>query len=324
MRPILVGAGLALALLALLVGCNTFKPHSEGTSDRILPGTAAAPTAEKLVAYLNQNAQAVRSIEAKKVFMTARQNNEHVGGLEGFLACQKGDRPGVPPNFRLQAEVVGSSEVDIGSNSEEFWFWIKRAPQPYVFHCSYADYPKVAARGNMPFPFQPEWVVEALGMAEYDPSQKYEINTQGQSKTYDLVQRTQSAKGAPVVKVVAFHKAPRPGTSQVAAYILYEPTNDNKTPYRQICSAIIDESQVVPVGGGKSVAMPSKVRLICPQEKMELTMELGKVQVNVPFDPDRVSMLFTRQSLSGLKSYDLARGPDEPAGGVRPAGGVMR
>jgi hypothetical protein len=322
MRPIVIGAGLGLLTLTLSLGCGPFNKTASMTDAPPAKWAGGPPKPDQLVAYLNQNAQAVRSIEAKKVFMTARQNNEHVGGLEGFLACQKGARPGVPPNFRLQAYIFETSEVDIGSNSDEFWFWIKRAPQPYVFYCSYADYPNVAKGGRMPFPFQPEWVVEALGMAEYDATAKYEVNEA--KETYDLVQRTKSARGDELVKVVAFHKKPRPGASWVAAYMLYEPTNNSKKPYNELCAAVIEDSQAIPVAGGKTAVMPSKVRLRCQREDMELTMELGKVQTNVAFEPERSRFLFTRQSLKNLQSYDLARGLDAPASGVRPAGGIMR
>jgi hypothetical protein len=320
MRPVLIGG--CLGLLALALGCNPFvRDNKDADVNKAVRWGGGRPKPEQLVAYLNQNAQPVRSIEAQKLFMSAKQNNEHVGGLEGFLACQKAARPGTPPNFRLQAEVFGTPEVDIGSNGDEFWYWIKRAPQPYVFHCTYADYPKVAAGGRTPFPFQPEWVVEALGMSEYDPKAKYEVN---ESKTtYDLVQRVPSPKGGELVKVVAFHKEPRAGASQVAAYILYEPTNDPKQRYREVCSAVITDSQVVTGEGGKRVVLPSKVRLSCPDEKMTLEMELGKVQVNVAFDRQRSGVLFTRETLNRYKSYDLARGPDVPASEVRPAGGVM-
>jgi len=318
MRFILVGASLGL----LSLGCGSFnmKPNGGGSAPPV--GWDHKPKAEQLVAYLNQNGQSLQSIEAKKVFLTAKQNNEHVGGLEGFLACQKAARVGTAPNFRLTAQALGSDEVDIGSNSDEFWFWIKRSPQPYVFHCAYVDYPAVAKRGAMPFPFQPEWVVETLGMATYDPAAKYEVSES--SKTYDLVQRTQSAKGDEVTKVIAFHKNPRAGASQVAGYFLYQPTGNTKKPYDLLCSAVVDDSQVVAVGGGKSAVLPSKVRLSCPKESMELTVELGKVQVNVPFDRERSSVLFTRRTLGNYKSYDLARGPDAPASGIRPAGGIER
>jgi hypothetical protein len=147
-------------------------------------------------------------------------------------------------------------------------------------------------------------------------------------KTYDLVQRVKSPTGGEQVKVVAFHKEPRAGGSQVAAYILYEP-NPNpgaKGPrYQTVCSAVITDSQVVPLGNGRSAVLPSVVRLECQQpEKMELKMDLGKVRVNVPFDQNRSNDLFTRRTLNRLKSYDLARGPDTPGGEIRPTGGFAQ
>jgi hypothetical protein len=316
MRRVLTGA--CLGLLALSTGCKLFNPGP--APDPATKTTwATAPKADDLVAYLNRNAQPVTSIEAKDALVTAKQNGESPIDLTSYLACQKGARPGTPPNFRLQSYVVGNEEVDIGSNSQEFWFWIKRAPQPYVYHCAYADYPDVAKRGAMPFPFQPEWVVEALGMAEYDPKAKYEVR---ESKaTYDLVLRSRSAKGNEVVKVVAFHKSPRAGQSQVAAYILYEP--DAKNQLQTVCSAVVEDSQAV-TAGGKTVVLPVKVRLSYPKEKAELTINLGKTKVNQPFGQTDANVLFTRQTLNSYKSYDLARGPDAPASGIRPAGGVQR
>ena len=316
MRRVLTGA--CVGLLALSAGCKIFNnPGPEPA-----PKAAAwvgAPKADDLVAYLNRNAQPVTSIEAKDALVTAKQNGEQPIDLTSYLACQKGARPGTPPNFRLQSYVVGNEEVDIGSNSQEFWFWIKRAPQPYVYHCSYADYPDVAKRGAMPFPVQPEWVVEALGMAEYDPKAKYEVT---ESKaTYDLVQRTRSPRGTEMAKVIAFHKSPRAGQSQVGAYILYEV--DDKGKYQTVCVARIDDSQAV-VAGGKTVVLPTKVTINCPKEKVELVINLGKTRVNQAFGQSDPSILFTRRTLNNYKSYDLARGPDAPASGVRPAGGLER
>jgi hypothetical protein len=318
MRRVLTGV--CLSVLALSLGCNMFKPPADPAIAPAPKWGAAPPKAEDLVAYLNRNGQALTSIEAKKTFIKAKQGDETPIDLESYLACQKGARPGIPPYFRLQSYVFGNSEADIGSNSQEFWFWIKRSPQPYVYHCSYADYPQVAARGAMPFPFQPEWVVEALGMAEYDPKAAYE--THEAKSTYDLVQRTRSPRGNEVIKVIAFHKAPRVGASWVAAYMLYEA--DAKGKPQILCSAVIEESRAVALGGGKSAVLPTRVRLNCPREKMELTIDLGTVQPNVQWDQGRINDLFTRKTLQNYKSYDLARGPDSPASEVRPAGGLSR
>jgi hypothetical protein len=318
MRRVLTGT--CLGLLALSAGCKVFNP---GPAPDPAPKTAwaGAPKADDLVAYLNRNAQPVTSIEAKDALVTAKQNGEQPIDLTSYLACQKGTRAGTPPNFRLQSYVVGNEEVDIGSNSQEFWFWIKRAPQPYVYHCAYADYPDVAKRGAMPFPVQPEWVVEALGMAEYDPRAKYEVN---ESKTtYDLVQRTKSPRGADMAKVIAFHKSPRAGQSQVAAYILYEADAKGQFGKDPVCYARVDDSQAV-VAGGKTVVLPTKVTIRCPKERVELVINLGKTRVNQAFGQTDPTILFTRQTLNSYKSYDLARGPDAPAGGIRPAGGLER
>ncbi len=309
-----------LGLLALSAGCKVFNP----TADTAVPVTykgGAAPKAEDLVAYLNRNAQPVTSIEAPKCLVTAKQNGESPLDLDSYLACQKGSRPGTAPNFRLQSYVVGNEEVDIGSNSQEFWFWIKRAPQPYVYHCSYADYPDVAKRGALPFPVQPEWVVEALGMAEYDPKAKYEVNNSGQ--TYDLVQRMRSPRGTELAKVIAFNKAQKPGQSQVAAYILYEADEKGNFGKDPICFARVEDSQAL-VAGGKTVVLPTKVRIQCPKEKVELTINLGKPKVNQPFGQSDPGILFTRRTLGNYKAYDLARGPDAAGSGVRPAGGIER
>jgi hypothetical protein len=301
------------------VGCKIFNPSPTGTVDPP-PKMGAAPKADELVSYLNHNAQMVTSLEAQKVVITAKQADEAPIDLaDSLVAYQKPTRPGMHPSFRLEAYMLGNMEVNLGSNSDEFWYWIKRSPYPYVYHCAYSEYPKVAARGAMPFPIQPEWVVEALGVAEYDPSLKFELR---ESKTtYDLIQRTKSASGDEMVKVIAFHKEQRPGKSQVAGYILYKTTGNAKAPYETICTAAIEDSEVVPVGGGKSAVLPTKIRLKCPKEKAELVVNLGKVQVNQPFPQERVNVLFTRRTLSGYKSYDLARGTLDTGGDVRQAGG---
>ena len=193
--------------------------------------------------------------------------------------------------------------MDIGSNSQEFWFWIKRAPQPYVYHCSYADYPEVAKRGAMPFPVQPEWVVEALGMAEYDPKAKYEVNAS--KDTYDLVQRTNSPQGR---RAGQSDRLPQGAPAGNVAGGGVHPLRAGRQGEASdsICSAVVEDSQAV-VAGGKTVVLPTKVRLTCPKEKVELTINLGKTKVNQPFGQTDPNILFTRRSLNNYKSYDLAR-----------------
>ena len=49
------------------------------------------------------------------------------------MACQK------PRDFRLRAKILGTPAVDLGSNDQEFWYWISKVNPPHVYHCSYEN-----------------------------------------------------------------------------------------------------------------------------------------------------------------------------------------
>ena len=49
--------------------------------------------------------------------------------------------------------------------------WIKRG-DPYQFFCSYKDLEEGRVR-VVPFPFQPEWIMEAMGLGDYGTPDKY-------------------------------------------------------------------------------------------------------------------------------------------------------
>jgi hypothetical protein len=307
MRPVLTVVALALLLSA--VGCNRYNTRPDG-GDAVSRLPQGTPQARQLVDILNRNAQTFRSLESvgqDGVFIDAKQDGQQMN-VSATLACQKPAAPGTPPNFRLQARVVGNTEVDIGSNSEEFWYWIKRAPDPYVFHCSYADFR--AGRARTQFPFQPEWVVEALGMADYDPKQTYEVR-QGQN-TVELVQRTTSPQGQPIQKVTVFNRNPAQNRApQVMAHILRDAGG------KEICTA-----QILQVQADRSgVVVPRLVFLRWPQAKLEMKMDLRDVRVNAGIDEARAARLFSRRDLAGVRGYDLARGPDAGTSPIQPAGG---
>src|SRR5260370_42498277 len=106
--------------------------------------------------------------------------------------------------FRMIADAVGSRVVDLGSNQQEFWYHISKAEPPYLFYCSYKD---LAQGVQMPFPFQPEWVMEAMGMGNYGSPEQYTLASPSQRGTWELVQQTVNSQGQPVRKVTVFNQA---------------------------------------------------------------------------------------------------------------------
>ena len=290
-------------VLGLVGGCNsTLWSRSSSTA----PGmrvASANPTGADVVAMLNENAQRVQSIECHDISMDCSQGHDSVG-LMGSLVCQPQAR-----NFRMSAKALGSTEVDIGSNSSEFWFWVKRSPQPYLFHCSHEDFARGAAQ--LPFPFQPDWIIEALGVATYDPNKPYRIEART-GGDFDLVEDGRSPQGQPVRKVTRLSRRTQ-GQLLVTAHILQDANG------REICGAYVQHSQQ---DAASRVVLPREVVLQWPAQQMRMKLLLDRVVVNSALDQQRLVALFTRPNLQNVQGYDLARGPD--SGGLRPAGGTWR
>jgi hypothetical protein len=279
-------ASLALGAVLVLAGCNLMKPGVPNSGTPEVAKPQASPTAEALVKYLNDNANRIQSIDCGDLDLDAKQGIEAVS-LNGWMVCQK------PRNFRMGAKLVGSQAVDMGSNNDEFWWWISKG-DPYLFHCSYSDLQNNKAR--MPFPFQPEWMMAALGMGEYGPAANYTVNVT--QKTYELAEQVRSPNGGLVRKVTVFNRQP----FYVSAHVLQDEKN------KVVCAAYITAVQT---DAGTGAVLPKQVKIECPQEKMELTMTLRKPTVNQPIDQQRTARLFTRPQLNGVPTFDLAHGPEQ-------------
>lgn len=283
MRPTLLLMGLALAAS---LGCGQTRLNMVKDSGRG-PAPTSPPTAEQLVSYLNDNAGRIQSLRADEVWLTVSAEG---GGadLSAKILVQK------PRGFRLSAKSMGNQVVDLGSNDQEFWYWLSKSPQPYQFFCSYKDLADGRVR-QMPFPFQPEWIIETLGLGPYGPAERLQLETDPQS--LKLVERTRSPQGTPVRKVIVCRSrpvaAPQP---QVTAYLLLDDATG-----KEICSAHITEVQVDRVTGG---VLPKKIELRWPEAKIKLGMKLDGLAVNPPLPP----AAFIRQKMNGVQAYDLARG----------------
>jgi hypothetical protein len=293
---LLAGVGLAVVAVGCLPGCRRNVVADDGVGKV----STEKPTAPQLVAFLNKNARLVQSIKSTQVEIDAKQSGDGVG-LSGSLFCQK------PHDFRLRANLAGQPAVDIGSNDKEFWFWISQAKDQdnvaRVHYCAYQD--MAAGKARMPFPFQPDMIVAALGMGEYDPNKEYTIRED--AKTFSLIEQATSAQGQPVQKVTVFNRLRlAPGQPRVAAYLLLD---DKGT---EICRASVLEMQSVQVGD-EQAALPQRVQLVWRPQQIEMTLRLYNAQAN-SIEPQKAAKLFSRADLSSIPSTNLAQGPDAPNG----------
>ena len=289
------------------VGCATFGPA------RKPPETVAAgplldttPNPADVVAFLNNNAARVNAIESNDVDIDLKIGNQPFG-VSGDLHCQK------PRNFRLRAKTMGKGVADIGSNSQEFWSW--NGDEKVLYYCSY----DALSRGNvaLPFPVQPEWVLEVLGMATLNPAGNFSVpgfNARQPGRTFDLVERTTGPGGQPVTKVTVFNNSNTTGrTPQVAGHRLYDGQN------RLLC-----EARILSVHPDQSARVPHEIELRFPavgqNPAMTMKLKLDKLRVNgVEADVARNPGLYKKPSTQ--PAYDLARGlPAGPTGLQRTSG----
>jgi hypothetical protein len=302
MRHVTRVLGLAVVLVA--VGCSASKWGMVRNPVQG-PMSSETPSAAALVKYLGDNARQIQSLDCKDLTLDCKQGSGfkvNSVGLTGKMVCQK------PRSFRLAAYAVGSQQVDVGSNDQEFWYWIAKADPPYLYRCSYQDF----ARGvRMPFPFQPEWIMDALGMGEPGPVENYQLVVH--PNTLELVQQTVSAQGVQMRKVTEFGRDR--SQVQVRGYKLQDAGG------KDIYTAQITDVQAV--GGA---VIPRRIVFHWPAEQIEMVLRLGHhandVIINGPIDGQRAAGLFTRPNLANVPTVDLAGGFTPTPGPIRRAGGA--
>src|SRR5439155_19841125 len=85
--------------------------------------------------------------------------------LIGNLVCVQ------PRNFRMvgQGKMV-AAKVDLGSNDQQFWMYLQvPTERPVYVYASHSDFAEGRARLPMNVPFEPDWVMQALGMTTLPP-----------------------------------------------------------------------------------------------------------------------------------------------------------
>ena len=254
--------------------------------------TNQTPTAGDLVAYLNKEASKLHTLESDDLYMTVHAPGDTTPGVKGALFCQS------PRNFRLTGQVFGTSQVDFGSNNDLFWFWIKQDPSNSIYFCKYEDFNQGV---RLPFPFQPEWVLQALGMAQYDPKKDYRVETKPDS--FELVE-TATVQGQPVKKITVFNRRHlQKGEPQVRMHIV----RDAKTG-KDITSAEIKRVMYASYrntdGRESYTAYPQKVIMKWPSENVSMELTLGDVLVNKQVPGD----VFTMLQLPNVPKLNLAEG----------------
>ncbi len=315
---------LAAAVLCPLVGCEWMKTHGpwnkDVNKDKEKSGALPPVAPEQLVAYLNDRADRLQSITNADVRVTARDRSIPMPPLRGTLVASQ------PRNFRMVGDAAMAAKVDLGSNDEQFWVYAKVPTQdPMFVFASHTDFKDGKAKIPGGIPFEPEWVMQAFGMAHFPPPAGAPVSRRAPTNQYavlppDQTNRTYTLKwpavtpnGVSVVKEIVFDGDAAGGNKpQVKRHVIRD------TKAKPICTAEIKEAKTVQTGTdpqtGLPVAVqyPTKMLLRWEEQKFEMELELLNAKINQPLTAEEARRYYNRPNIPGATPIDLAKYETRP------------
>ncbi len=307
------------AVLCPAVGCEWMKTHNpwkdvhkDGDKLRELPKT----TPDQFVTYLNDHADRLQSITNADVRVTARDRSIPMPPLRGTLVASQ------PRNFRMVGDAAMAAKVDLGSNDQQFWVYAKvPTVDPMFVFASHSDFEAGKAKIPGGIPFEPEWVMQAFGMAHFlpphtqrdlppgTPTNQYSVKTDEKTRTYTLSWPAVTPGGVSVLKEIVFDGDAATGNKpQVKKHIVRD------TKGKVICFAEIKEAKTAQAGATDPrsgqplpVQYPTKVLLRWEEQKFEMELELLNAKINQPLTQEEARRYYNRPNIPGATPIDLAK-----------------
>jgi hypothetical protein len=155
------GYGRLLWLAALLfagggASCHNLASQYTAPVPRALP---SAPSLADVVRVVNDNSARVQSLYTTDATLSGPLIP---ASLKTSIALER------PQRFRLRGDHIVGPEVDLGSNDQLFWFWVRRNQPPALYFCRHEQFATSPLRRVIPV--EPAWLIEALGLVYFDPN----------------------------------------------------------------------------------------------------------------------------------------------------------
>jgi hypothetical protein len=243
---------------------------------RILP---PSPTLQQVVEVVNQNSSQIRSFSTNRASISGP-------GFPSLGASVAFERP---QRFRLRASTgLTGAEFDLGSNDTLFWFWLRRNQPPAVYYCRHEQFATCQAKQAMPF--EPMWLVEALGVTEFDPALPHQgpFPMANDRLRIDTIRDTPEG---PVKKITILDGS--------QGWVLEQHLYDARR--QLLASSVASGHRRDPLSG---LIMPTVVNINCPPAQLAMRIDLGNVEINrLSGDP---ATLWSMPNSPGAPLVDLA------------------
>jgi hypothetical protein len=243
---------------------------------RVLP---PSPNVDDVIRVVNQNSSQIQSFSTNR----ASISGQGFPTLKASIAFER------PNRFRMKADLSPmGTQLDVGSNSELFWFWAKEGKPPTMFYCRHDQFASSNAKRVMPI--DPQWLVEAFGVTEFDPClpHKGPYPMPNDRLRIDTIRETPEG---PVSKITILDGS--------QGWVLEQHQFD--VHQQLVASAFASGHRRDPLSG---LVMPTVVQIDCPQAQMKMRIDLGNVEVNrLAGDP---ATLWAMPNYPGSQTVNMA------------------
>ncbi len=241
---------------------------------------------------LEEVAQVVNANRAKMTGLYS--TNSRISGTD-FPSLRTSLAVAGERDVRLRAGTgITGQEMDVGSNQEVFWFWVKRSDPPALYYGRYDEYPAANVGGGLPI--RPEWLTEAIGLVSLPPQQEH----QGPFRRNDgLLEIRSSLTGptGPMTRVMILDA----GSGWIREIQLID------TQGQLVAAARNSDHFRDPESGA---VLPRTTEIDWPAAGMQLTLRLGDVQIG-PLDPE--SDMWSKPSYPGYPDVSVTERSMAPA-----------
>lgn len=275
-RKLLSLLGLVTAFAASGAACPQVLQQYVQPIPRALP---AAPTLKQVMDVVNDNSSKVISFSSSQ----ASISSPGMPSLRANIAFQR------ERNFRLRAEtVLTGTELDLGSNEQIFWFWMRRNPQPVIFVCRHDQFTASAARQLLPV--EPIWLIQALGLVSFDPNAQHQGPFPVGAGRIEIRSSIATPQG-PMTRVAILDDS----RALVLQQNLYD-AQGNSIATAQLSKHVRDSAS--------GVIMPRHVDVQWPTAKLEFSIDMSDLVINRL--PPNSQELFTKPNYTGYTEVNLA------------------
>jgi hypothetical protein len=243
---------------------------------RVLP---PQPSLDQIIGAIHDNTRRVRNYMAPQAVISV----PGVPRLSAQVACEP------PRRFRLRAQTaVSGNELDLGSNDDLFWLWIRRHEPPMMLFCRHDQYAQSSARRLLPI--RADWMPELLGLISFNPADSHEGPFPLADGRLEIRSRLTSPDGELLKSTLVDGT-----TGLVLEQHLFTPTGE------RLASVRTTQHRVDPTSGA---ALPRKVEVSWPASDVNFTLDLKAVTTNMPTsDPGQ---LWQMPAYEGYEPIDLA------------------